>query len=316
MCNRCTDSDNVALYPVLERLCSERAQLERTDILDRNGFLDNEQILSASEATRRAMAELTLLKQHIDEVSAHQRMLQAQFHRYQAAMNHHRYTTSSLRHLPTEILSEIMRYAMPCDVYSPFPDVLATSNGYTELEEAPWSFTRVSRRWRSVALATPDLWTHVCINLYNASDLNLSVDLLGIYLACSDSHPLDVTLYIEHVVGVEWYKSQVLQDLLASSERWRSLDLQVDCAASALWVLPRLDGKLPSLQFLSFDTLGTVPGDTEDVRDYSGLRWTPSLIYLQLHFSTVPHDFSVVFELLLPWARHLTLHNDVVVLSH
>jgi hypothetical protein len=253
MCNRCTDSDKVALYPVLERLCAEHAQLERTDILERNGFLDHDQILSAIAATKHAMAELTLLKQHLDEVSAHQRELQAQFNRYQAAVNHHRYTSPSLRHIPTEILLRIMHYAMQYhDVYSPFPNVLATSNGYTELREAPWCFTHACRRWRSIALETPDLWTHVCIDLHDGSDLNLSVDLFQIYLARSGSRLLDVSLSIEHVVGVNWYEFQVLRDLLASSEWWCSLDLQVDCAASALWVLPCWKG---SSQICSFSHL-------------------------------------------------------------
>jgi hypothetical protein len=69
-----------------------------------------------------------------------------------------------------------------------------------------------------------------------------------------------------------------------------------------------LEGKLPNLQLLSFETLGNVPG-AEAIRDRV-LRLTPSLIHLQLCFSTATSNLSAFFKLSFSTIRHLTLSNN------
>ncbi|KAJ7649966.1 hypothetical protein FB45DRAFT_886452, partial [Roridomyces roridus] len=60
-----------------------------------------------------------------------------------------------LRRLPNEMLSEIFVRCVDAD---------AT---FDPVNNAGWVLARVSRRWRSVALTTPDLWSHFVFRDYD-----------------------------------------------------------------------------------------------------------------------------------------------------
>jgi hypothetical protein len=140
-------------------------------------------------------------------------------------------------------------------------------------------------------LALP--YSNVNIDLFDESHLILPEARLKIYLECSGSYSLDVSLGIEHVEGVEWEKCQALQLLFTSSERWRSLDLQVELTSSASSTLPSLEGKLPNLQLLSIQILH---GADNVGYLHRAFKETPSLIHLQLHFSPTTRHLSLDFS--------------------
>ncbi|KAG1837737.1 hypothetical protein C8R48DRAFT_581809, partial [Suillus tomentosus] len=64
------------------------------------------------------------------------------------SMNLHKGLLSALWRLPTEVLSHIFSYCLPETRLLLSPSTL----------KAPMLLTRICRRWREVAVGTPELW--------------------------------------------------------------------------------------------------------------------------------------------------------------
>ncbi|KAJ7498148.1 hypothetical protein B0H11DRAFT_1998885 [Mycena galericulata] len=65
---------------------------------------------------------------------------------------------SPLRRLPPEVLGEVFSWTLP-------PLREALRRGRMNIEQScPWVLTRVSRRWRTVCIATPGLWADITLD--------------------------------------------------------------------------------------------------------------------------------------------------------
>ncbi|KAJ7472775.1 hypothetical protein FB451DRAFT_1089698 [Mycena latifolia] len=112
---------------------------------------------------------------------------------------------STLRRLPSEILSEIF---MHCS---------SKQDGCK-----PRIFAAVCSRWRDVSLATPRLWCHVYLREQMIAPQSLH-SLLSLQLERSGQAPLSVMFSDSY----DKTSTIILKLLLTVSDRWQSLDLEL-----------------------------------------------------------------------------------------
>ncbi|KAJ7158553.1 hypothetical protein C8R46DRAFT_1354515 [Mycena filopes] len=130
----------------------------------------------------------------------------------------HRALLSPIRRIPPEVLGEIFFHCLPRDT---FVQPSAT--------RAPLLLTQISSNWRSVALATPALWTSLAINLSIRSCLpNLA--LIQAWLARSGSRPL--SFHIAESIRKDYYEEgmvtvgTVLELYAPHYQRWQRIRLE------------------------------------------------------------------------------------------
>ncbi|KAJ7279449.1 hypothetical protein C8J57DRAFT_1175353, partial [Mycena rebaudengoi] len=118
----------------------------------------------------------------IDALSAHLERLSAERDTIQAELDSIVYPVLTL---PPEITSDIFVW-FRC---------LSGDSGPISRHSAPLLLAKICRRWRSIAISTPELWSHLSLWMHPArrSDFYATVpDALGIWLARSASHPLTI----------------------------------------------------------------------------------------------------------------------------
>jgi hypothetical protein len=149
----------------------------------------------------------------------------------------HKSFLSPVRRLPPEILGEIFSLV----VHAGFPD----DRDLPVTQYAPWLFTRVCRHWSAVALANPSLWSMIYLNLDDRRGELGAVSLTKLRLQRSGNLPL--TIRIVQDAGDDSFHP-VLDVVLASSERWRTADLNF--SYPLLPQITRIRGHLSSLTTL------------------------------------------------------------------
>ena len=108
--------------------------------------------------------------------------------------------------LPNEILAVIFSAEQYRVSYLEFVDS-------ERLSTLPITVSRVTRRWRDVALNAPVLWTQILVSVLQSSEE------IQIYLERSHARQLDVTILLDDAESME----SLLQLLIPSVNRWRSL---------------------------------------------------------------------------------------------
>lgn len=107
--------------------------------------------LTDSSSVEGAIAETQLLRERLAE--------------HEHALRRYQNTLVPINRLPAELISHIFRYCGPftsCIQWRPLPEEKTPSFG----------FSRVCRRWRSVALNDPTIWTNpTCANRFMAQEL-------------------------------------------------------------------------------------------------------------------------------------------------
>ncbi|KAJ3989125.1 hypothetical protein F5890DRAFT_134963 [Lentinula detonsa] len=135
---------------------------------------------------------------------------------------------TSIDSLPSELLLIIFEHTLPlekdpledpdnADAVSPtWPDIFDLKNG-------PWVLGQVCRRWRSIALSIPQLWSTFYVRLPRRKDS--AVDVLQAWLGRSGNCPLQ--FQITATLGFCGHQSgyALLTTLARTSSRWQSVDL-------------------------------------------------------------------------------------------
>ncbi|KAF9048297.1 hypothetical protein BDZ89DRAFT_1253589 [Hymenopellis radicata] len=133
------------------------------------------------------------------------------------------YTGASITRLPTELL--ILVFQSACSDVKDWLTALALS--------------LVSRDWRSIVHALPELWTHIFVDFEHAE----SLELVWWYIHLSRDAPLEVKM---HIIGDgEYYTYQAAGLLVMNATRWRW--------AHILWIK---NAGVPMLESLKFHVLG------------------------------------------------------------
>lgn len=114
-------------------------------------------------------------------------------------------------------------------------------------QQLPWRLTHVCRRWRSISLSLPRLWSGIDIKLTTHENDSITatnlVSCLSTQLQRSAEHPLSVSVSTEIPAG-----HPLLPVLLSSSSRWRDLYLRI--SLSGLRSFAPVTDRLQSLQTL------------------------------------------------------------------
>ncbi|ETW77386.1 hypothetical protein HETIRDRAFT_388921 [Heterobasidion irregulare TC 32-1] len=117
---------------------------------------------------------------------------------------------STLR-LPTEIIAKIFVHCLPRLFDA--TDELASF----KLRNAPTLLTTVCKRWRDIALDTPQLWSNIYIGTPQEAFTSSAKQTLGSWLARSAHFPLTITIY---AMGIGDYIEACFDMLVAHAHRW------------------------------------------------------------------------------------------------
>lgn len=145
---------------------------------------------------------------------------------------------SPVRHLPTELITEIVLHAIGHYSLNPKSSV--------DLEHGPWRFAQVSRRWRAVLVSTPSLWcSWHFLRLGSHKTLRNHRLLLEIVKTRSQNLPLSVV--IDELVMDP--KSGLRLVMFNESKRWKNANITCSRRTS-FKALDKIRGHLPQLETL------------------------------------------------------------------
>lgn len=125
----------------------------------------------------------------------------------------HQPVVSAVRRLPPEIIGEVFLHTLSWDDWTSYPEIHNTRLG-------PWSYSRVSRLWRAVALSLGQLWSEFSLNEFRAAECCVCpVSLLRLWLHRSGNAPLRITGEIMGDTIVPHYVAMVRM-IVSQSHRW------------------------------------------------------------------------------------------------
>ncbi|KDQ17439.1 hypothetical protein BOTBODRAFT_172479 [Botryobasidium botryosum FD-172 SS1] len=123
--------------------------------------------------------------------------IEAYIHKEIAAHQQCRNLRAPIHRLPTEIISLIFQFIEP--------DYFRTTSDANTRKNAPLNVSSVSRRWRQVALSTPEIWSKIDMR---------STSLAALFIERSKRAPLDVAVDQE---------PKMMALVLPHIDRWRAL---------------------------------------------------------------------------------------------
>ncbi|KAK0491702.1 hypothetical protein EDD18DRAFT_539348 [Armillaria luteobubalina] len=124
---------------------------------------------------------------------------------------------SPCRRLPPELLSEIFIWCS--SLYGRYRRSL-------DPRALHWTLSRVCRKWRSVAIGTPEIWSHIILDFrddwfLNGSRIHGAAFMLGILL--DRARPCDLDVFIVAKSGISTHPACAV--LLPSARYWKSLEV-------------------------------------------------------------------------------------------
>ncbi|KAJ7187337.1 hypothetical protein C8R46DRAFT_288054 [Mycena filopes] len=185
--------------------------------------------------------------------------------------------------LPNEIVSEIFTHSLP-----PYPECPPWTGSLS-----PSLLTQICKKWRDIALSTPELWRALAFTLSPppplpqlearaASPAQIDTSRLQLWLDRSGACPLSL-----QIVSHRYHDprvSQFLDAALPHHARWEHLTLHCGAVSPLL----RLDVPMPRLRHLDVDV---------DVDDPVPILQDAPLL------STVVLNYGATMALVLPWVQ-------------
>ncbi|KAJ6468676.1 hypothetical protein C8R47DRAFT_804085 [Mycena vitilis] len=176
--------------------------------------------------------------------------------------------------LPNELVSEIFVRVLP--PYPEFPDLIGPSS--------PNPLCQICRRWREVAMATPELWS--TISSFDNNRHGRELRIFELWLEWSGHCPLSIK--IAHDNGAN---KELVNVIIPHRARWQYLKIDLEDN------LQMLDGPMPFLRHLEVAL-------SRDTPERVSLLEVPLL-------RTVTLENVAALRIVLPWAQltSLTLLN-------
>ncbi|KAF9065068.1 hypothetical protein BDP27DRAFT_1425134 [Rhodocollybia butyracea] len=196
----------------------------RKDILEREVRLEllEEEISKATESNAAA-GELVAQKISSEPATEHAQsqariaQLQLERDRLQADLEALRVELSPIRRIPLEILSEIFVHCLPVPRRTGFS--VATPS------KAPLLLSQICRRWRSVAISIPKLWSSLSIQIKDRCYPNIS--LVQTFLDRSLLHPFSFRLKESLVSNTDLSLTPAVFELLLKAyHRWQDVEIR------------------------------------------------------------------------------------------
>ena len=173
------------------------------------------------------LAQEAALSSQLAALSSQQQALEHSFATVRVRIGEIQNMNTAIYNFPSETLSAIFEACLP-ETSSPSPRAAAFLERSKEPLPVPVEMvvSAVSRRWRNVALQTPQLWTNICINLAQPMqvfhDLYLhrsKMCLLDIIMVPFGRHKADFT----HARDIGISFKQHMELLIPHVVRWRKL---------------------------------------------------------------------------------------------
>ena len=189
-------------------------------------------------STIQAMrGEITALQLQIDNYSSHLGSINTLQDRKATIIKDitaHESIISPLRKLPPELLRVIFQktYWDPATTFT-----------------LPWSLSQVCRSWRTVAHATPILWSCITID-FSTKPTKLRSQEDKLKLILQRSAYADLRISIRGAMKQGDKRLSLLLILIAHSERWRYLNLELTITTETIMALRAVHGHLPRLSQL------------------------------------------------------------------
>ncbi|KAJ6458417.1 hypothetical protein C8R47DRAFT_149694 [Mycena vitilis] len=202
---------------------------------------------------------------------------------------------SPLRRMPSEILSEIFRWTLPAARDAP------QRRGFRAME-SPWVLTHVCRRWRSVSIPDPSLWSFVPIGYGPEMDPSSAYPLPMIKTHIARAGKLKIHFYA-HPSCDPGPQVELFALLSQHSTRWEELSLGL--SAHLIPVLASVRNCLPSLRRVHVQC--DFEDDQAGIESWDYFREAPRLtdvtIFNEWRFITVdlPIHNLTRYLLLCPW---------------
>ncbi|KAJ7769660.1 hypothetical protein DFH07DRAFT_281600 [Mycena maculata] len=193
--------------------------------------------------------------------------------------------------LPVEITTEIFLWCLT-NALIPSRNKLRK----TPLDKPPILLTRICRDWREIALSTPHLWNHVCLEFGGARGLRGYIDawwvsFLDIWILRAQGQPLSMT--ISNLTSDTDPNAALVPLLDRHRPRWRDVTLKLPFD-----LFYHFEGHecLPMLRRLSLETHG-ISRDLDIPSPITAFERAPALDHLCLGGGLRPSHF------LLPWTQ-------------
>ncbi|KAJ7161071.1 hypothetical protein C8R46DRAFT_1223397 [Mycena filopes] len=147
--------------------------------------------------------------------------------------------------LPNEIVSEIFIQFLP-----PYPECPPWGN----ILRSPTLLTQICKKWRDIALSTPQLWRAVNFELFRAPSRKqrrrrVHMDTTGFETWLSRSRACPLSLQIFEHESRDLRVSEILTAAIRHRARWEYLKIEVEQAYDLL----ELDGPFPLLRHLDLN---------------------------------------------------------------
>ncbi|KAJ7056427.1 hypothetical protein C8F01DRAFT_1372946 [Mycena amicta] len=212
-------------------MSTERSSLSH--LLDTNDPpLDSNSELHILDTIQSLEASIEAALTQLSDSRATTARLEEQIGELGETLRKYRAIFAPARKLPPELVSYILRYALPDDYVS----------GSSEC--VPWTLGHICRSWRVTALADSFLWSFITLGRSTWTPSANLVPALECQLSRTNKVPLSVVLSTLPLLTEE-----VLSILLPTAPRWRLLRFhRLDDIS---WIT-ELQGHLPSLERLEF----------------------------------------------------------------
>ncbi|KZP19264.1 hypothetical protein FIBSPDRAFT_568009 [Athelia psychrophila] len=246
------------------------------------------------------VGRLSRLEKHTEQLDALARELEAAQRRcaeehgiLEEALLEYQSVVTPIRMIPDDVLSEIF--------VAQGADRLAYSS------KSPLVLAGVCRRWRSVCLSMPCLWTHFHATSRSgrAEDTQDKANLMRIFTNRSGACPMQVTLDMDIASSDGWGKEEektmLVNEIIKSAGRWQALEICF--SGGSFWQLQRV---LDASQLQLFKTLEIlrIVANQDNVEPLSIFACAPRLKRVTFNGPSFP-------GLKLPWGQIENLTSKV-----
>ena len=185
--------------------------------------------------------ELVTLNDDIESLQKTLQALQARRTEVEARLLECRSVVSPIRYVPPEILKEIISEAT---IGEPVP---------LDNKKGIWSYSRVSRMWRSVTVSTPVFWSTIHVHAPTSlNSFNRVVECLRTILSRTKECPLSLDFYHYDLLEPRYdWALKLLESLVLHAPQWRRVSLTMPDTAHFVHVLNSMKDRVTCLEELS-----------------------------------------------------------------
>ncbi|KAK0447816.1 uncharacterized protein EV420DRAFT_1712690 [Desarmillaria tabescens] len=255
--------------------------------------------LKASLADMTTRTPISELQSDLDLLRNAVVSLESRMTRLQTLKKDYETALSPIRHIPSEILAEILRRSWKAYGSIELPlgryHSLGTLDVFT-IQEGPWPLGQVCSSWRHVIeTLCPELWATMDLGSQCSRGRrpikDAAVEILRVVLERSRNHPLDFRLYFYDLEVDVKAMDQCFDLMITHSKRWRDVSMNIPPH-----LLPRLSPIRGKIDLLTDMVLACYTGSKPEDLDIRAFEIAPKLETLYMY--GIHPDVSIRFPVI------------------